>query len=133
MERGQHSDRQDRGQDSSDEDGEPGAPASGLRDDGTVRMFDPEHLNVTWSGVGPDVCHDEYIEGNMVAQQAGAAAHAVYALLKNRGPLDRLQMMTDINGRPHVDLTLSAELVFEVVALIRAGLEAEGRSSGDVG
>jgi hypothetical protein len=128
MERGQHSDRQRRDEEGEAEPPDPSVSRSGLHDDGTVRMFDPEQFNVTWSEVRPGV---DYVPGNFAAQRAGAAVHEVYALFKNGSSLDRLQMMTDGDGHAYLILYLGAELVEEAVMVLRAGFRALGESAGD--
>jgi hypothetical protein len=119
MERGQDNGDQRREDDCEAESGDSGIGASGLRDDGTVRLVDPEQFNAAWSVVRPGV---DYIDGNAEARRAGAAVREVYEQFTHRSPLDAMQMMTDADGNPYLVLYLGAELVHEVVTVIRAGL-----------
>jgi hypothetical protein len=95
-------------------------PASG---GGGDRLFDPEVLDPAWWVVRPDV---DYVPGNTEAERAARAVCAVYRLLRHRSRLDRVDMVTDVDGNPFLIIGLNTAGVFEMVSLLRAGARAAG-------
>lgn len=96
--------------------------------DGSVRIFDPEGFNKTWSEVFPDT---DYVPGTREAVAVAAAVDALYPFLEHRSPLDYMQPMTDINGDARVNVGLSAAGMAGVAVLLREALIARGVLAGD--
>jgi hypothetical protein len=97
--------------------------------DGSVRIFDPEGFNKTWSGVLP--YPTDYVEGTREAEAVAAAVDELYPLLEHRSPLDYMQPTTDIHGRGQVNVGLSTAGMAGVVVLLREALIARGVLAGD--
>lgn len=104
-------------------DERPDEPRPTDNDDGADRLFDPEALDPIWWTVRSDV---DYVPGGTEAEHAAQAVCAVYRLLRHRSHLDRVDMITDVEGNPFLIIGLNTAGVFEMVSLLRAGAHAAG-------
>jgi len=98
--------------------------------DGSVRIFDPEGFNRTWSGARPGT---DYVPGTREAERVAAAVDALYPFLEHRSALDYMQPTTDIDGNPFVTVGLSAAGMGGVAVLVREALIARGVLVGEAG
>jgi hypothetical protein len=85
-----------------------------------ARVVDAEEFHAQWSAVRPGV---DYARGSREAERAADVVRAVYRRLGHRAGLDRVAAMTDLEGRAYLRVDLSAAGVYEVVALLLAGLQ----------
>lgn len=111
-------------------DARPVEPQTSEHDCGSDRLFDPEALDPVWWAVRPGV---DYVPGNTEAERAAQAVCAVYPLLRHRSRLDRVDMVTDVDGNPFLIIGLNTAGVLEMVSLVRAGARAQGLLDGDAG
>jgi len=98
--------------------------------DYTVRMFDADAFNATWSGVRPGA---DYVQGSREAERvAGVVRVGLLPYLKHRTALDAVLAMTDLDGNPSVWVKLGAAATVELVELARDGLRARGELADGV-
>lgn len=112
------------------EEPDPEASGCGGQGDEAVWMLDAEELNVTWSGVRPGV---NYIRGGLTAQRAATAARLLYPHVKHHAALDRVQAMTDLDGKPYLRVDLNTAGVYDLVALVLDGLRFRGELASGAG
>lgn len=110
---------------SGDESGAAGTGCERCRGE-APRMVDAEELNVEWSGVRPGVGYRAYIRGGFAAQRAAVAVCSLYQCVDHTASLDRVQAMTDLDGRPYLRVDLNVAGVYDVVALVLDGLRFRG-------
>jgi hypothetical protein len=97
-------------------------PPDGLWDEG-VRMLDAEAFHAEWSGVRAGV---DYVPGTLEAERVAGVLRALYRWVEHRGTLDRVQAMTDLDGRAYVRVDLGAAGALDVACLVLDGLRFRG-------